>query len=44
MEYSVVIIIMMIMMLIRHKENIKRLLAGNERKTYLKSRPEIDVK
>ena len=44
MEYSVVIIIMMIMMLIRHKENIKRLLAGNERKTYLRSRPEIDVK
>lgn len=44
MEYCIVIIIMMIMMLIRHKDNIKRLLAGNERKTYLKSRPEIDVK
>lgn len=43
-EYSIVIIIMMIMMLIRHKENIKRLFAGCERKTYLRSRPEIDVK
>lgn len=43
-EYSIVIIIMMIMMLIRHKENIKRLIAGCERKTYLRSRPEIDVK
>ncbi len=43
-EYSIVIIIMMILMLIRHKENIKRLLAGCERKTYLRQRPEIDVK
>ena len=43
MEYSIVIILMMIMMLIRHKDNIKRLLSGTERKTYLKSRPEIDV-
>ena len=43
-EYSAVIIVMMILMLIRHKENIKRLLAGNERKTYLRQRPEIDVK
>ncbi len=42
-EYSVVIIIMMILMLIRHKENIKRLIAGNERKTYLRQSPEIDV-
>lgn len=40
-EYCIVIIIMMIMMLIRHKENIKRLIAGNERKTYLRSDPEI---
>ncbi|MCR5674010.1 MAG: glycerol-3-phosphate 1-O-acyltransferase PlsY [Lachnospiraceae bacterium] len=43
-EYSTVIIIMMILMLIRHKDNIKRLIAGNERKTYLRSRPEIDVR
>lgn len=43
-EYSVVIIIMMILMLIRHKDNIKRLIGGTERKTYLRSRPEIDVK
>ena len=44
LEYSGVIIIMMILMLVRHKENIKRLIAGNERKTYLKQRPEIEVK
>ena len=43
-EYSIVIIIMMILMLIRHKENIKRLLSGNERKTYLRQSPEINVK
>lgn len=43
-EYCFVIVIMMILMLIRHKDNIKRLIAGNERKTYLRSRPEIDVK
>ena len=43
-EYSIVIVLMMIMMLIRHKDNIKRLIAGNERKTYLRSTPEIDVK
>lgn len=43
-EYSIVIIFLMIMMLIRHKDNIKRLIAGNERKTYLRQRPEIEVK
>ncbi len=43
-EYITVIVLLMIMMLIRHKENIKRLFAGCERKTYLKSHPEIDVK
>ncbi len=43
-EYSGVIILMMVIMLIRHKENIKRLITGCERKTYLKQRPEIDVK
>jgi len=44
LEYSVLIIILTILMLIRHKENIKRLIAGNERKTYLHSNPEINVK
>ncbi len=43
-EYSAVIIIMMILMLVRHKDNIARLAKGCERKTYLRSRPEIDVK
>ncbi len=41
-EYIIVIFIMTVLMLIRHKENIKRLLAGCERKTYLRSKPEID--
>lgn len=43
-EYLIVIVVMMILMLIRHKDNIKRLLNGCERKTYLRSRPEIDLK
>ena len=43
-EYIIIIILLTVMMLIRHKENIKRLIAGSERKTYLRSRPEIDVK
>ena len=43
-EYIVLIIFLTVLMLIRHKENIKRLKAGCERKTYLRSRPEIDVK
>lgn len=43
-EYSILIIILMILMLFRHKENIKRLLSGCERKTYLRSRPEMDIK
>lgn len=43
-EYSTVIIILMILMLIRHKENIKRLISGCERKTYLRSTPEMDIK
>ena len=44
LEYYVIMALLTIMALYRHKENIKRLIAGNERKTYLKSRPEIDVK
>ena len=43
-EYIIVIVLLMILMLFRHKENIKRLVSGCERKTYLKSNPEIDVK
>ncbi len=43
-EYIGIILVMLILMLVRHKENIKRLINGNERKTYLKQRPEIEVK
>ncbi|MCR5590238.1 MAG: glycerol-3-phosphate 1-O-acyltransferase PlsY [Lachnospiraceae bacterium] len=43
-EYIIIIILLTVLMLIRHKDNIKRLIAGTERKTYLRSRPEIDVK
>lgn len=42
-EYIIVIVIMMILMLVRHKDNIKRLISGTERKTYLRGRPEIDL-
>lgn len=42
-EYYCVIIFLAIMAFSRHKENIKRLIKGEERKTYLKSKPEIDV-
>lgn len=42
-EYYIVMFILSMMAIIRHKENIKRLIAGNERKTYLKGKPEIDV-
>ena len=43
-EYIILIVFLTVLMLIRHKDNIKRLTAGCERKTYLRSRPEIDVK
>ncbi len=43
-EYLIVIVLLMILMLFRHKDNIKRLFKGCERKTYLRSHPEIDVK
>jgi glycerol-3-phosphate acyltransferase PlsY len=43
-EYIIVIVLMTVMMLIRHKDNIKRLISGTERKTYLRSRPEIEIK
>lgn len=43
MEYAIIMLLLTIMVIVRHKENIKRLIAGNERKTYLKSRPILDV-
>lgn len=43
-EYFVILVFLTILIVVRHKENIKRLIAGTERKTYLKSKPEIDVK
>ena len=42
-EYYVIMLLLTAMAIYRHKENIKRLIAGNERKTYLKSKPEIEV-
>ncbi len=42
-EYYAVMFVLSLMAIIRHKENIKRLIAGNERKTYLKGKPEIDL-
>jgi len=43
-EYGIIMVLLAIMIIVRHKENIKRLLNGTERKTYLKGKPEIDVK
>lgn len=43
-EYFIIMVFLAIMIIIRHKENIKRLVSGTERKTYLKGKPEIDVK
>lgn len=40
-EYFVIICLLTAMLLLRHKENIKRLLSGCERKTYIKQKPEI---
>ncbi|MCR5002706.1 MAG: glycerol-3-phosphate 1-O-acyltransferase PlsY [Lachnospiraceae bacterium] len=42
-EYYAVMFILSLMAIIRHKDNIKRLIAGNERKTYLRGKPEIDL-
>ena len=42
-EYYTVFGALTVMAIYRHKENIKRLIAGNERKTYLRSKPEINV-
>lgn len=43
-EYYIIFGALTVMAIYRHKENIKRLLAGTERKTYLKGKPEIEVK
>ena len=42
-EYYIIMFALSLMAIIRHKENIKRLIAGNERKTYLRGKPEIEV-
>ncbi|MBR5766676.1 MAG: glycerol-3-phosphate 1-O-acyltransferase PlsY [Lachnospiraceae bacterium] len=42
-EYFIIFGLLTFMAIYRHKENIKRLLAGNERKTYLKGKPEIKI-
>ena len=42
-EYYILFFLLTVMAIYRHKENIKRLIAGNERKTYLKGSPEINV-
>ena len=42
-EYYTVFGALTVMAIYRHKENIKRLITGNERKTYLRSKPEINV-
>ncbi len=43
-EYYIIFALLTGMAVYRHKANIQRLLAGNERKTYLRSKPEIDIK
>lgn len=40
-EAYIVIFIMTVMAFLRHKENIKRLMSGSERKTYIKKKGEI---
>ena len=42
-EYFIIMLFLAVMAIVRHKENIKRLLKGEERKTYLKSKPILDV-
>jgi len=42
-EFYIVMFFLAVMAVIRHRENIKRLIHGNERKTYLSKKPEINV-
>ena len=42
-EYYILMCLLAVMAWTKHRENIKRLLKGCERKTYLKGRPELDV-
>lgn len=40
-EAYIIVFIMMVMAFVRHKENIKRLVSGTERKTYIKKKGEM---
>lgn len=42
-EYYILVLLLACLAFERHKNNIKNLIKGTERKTYLKGRPEIDV-
>lgn len=42
-EFYIVLFLLAVMAFVRHRENIKRLLSGTERKTYIKKKPELDV-
>ncbi|MCR5107958.1 MAG: glycerol-3-phosphate 1-O-acyltransferase PlsY [Lachnospiraceae bacterium] len=42
-EFNILLFLLACMAWWRHKENIKNLIKGTERKTYLKGKPEIDV-
>jgi len=42
-EYYILVFLLAVLACERHKKNIKNLLSGTERKTFLKARPEIDV-
>lgn len=42
-EYMIILLFLTVMVIVRHKENIKRLVSHTERKTYLKSKPLVDV-
>ena len=41
-EAYIIVFIMMVMAFVRHKENIKRLLSGTERKTYIKKKGDLN--
>ncbi len=40
-EVYIIVLIMTVMAYVRHKDNIKRLLSGTERKTYIKKKGEL---
>jgi len=43
-EMYIVTLLLTVMAFVRHRENIKRLIAGNERKTYIKKKGEESEK